>query len=326
MKNSKLIIVAGMSGAGKSTKSQNLANQYQQNGIKNLWLHEEIDAHPIRDGEFSIGDLTSQEGMEKNISDMYQRWNNLVNKIANDDTVYIMEGCLYQSIIRYFFPYNYPVEKITEFYDSIMEIIAKLNPTIVFLYKSRLKESFEKAFEVRGKRWKSIILNPENSGEYFTRHKYSGDESIYEMEESYQNLANDIFERYNGNKIKIDTSNELWEEHMKEITKYIGLEYFSEKKIEIERPIEEYCGKYVLTVDDYNHTLEIRMDNDNKGIHCYTFWWENMKLIPLGNDEFQMQSFPIKLSFQFHENGRKAIYVTGTYGWKAIMNQTMWKI
>ena len=104
MKHSKLILISGMSGAGKSTASQQLAKQYERNSIEQLWLHEEIANHPIREGEFEIGDRLTEEGMAQNIADMYERWTRLVDEIDKSSRVYIMEGCLYQNIVRYFFP------------------------------------------------------------------------------------------------------------------------------------------------------------------------------------------------------------------------------
>ena len=82
MKHSKLILISGMSGAGKSTTSQQLAKQYERNNIEHLWLHEEIANHPIRDGEFEIGDRLTEEGMALNIADMYERWTRLVDEIV----------------------------------------------------------------------------------------------------------------------------------------------------------------------------------------------------------------------------------------------------
>ncbi|QVK17683.1 hypothetical protein KHQ81_12660 [Mycoplasmatota bacterium] len=322
MKDSKLIIVTGISGAGKSTTSQKLAYQYEQNGIKHRWLHEEIKAHPIRDKEFSIASIDSEEDMDKNVSYMYSLWGKLADDIEKSDDVFIMEGCLYQNIIRYFFNCNYSIEKITKFYDTVMEIISKLNPTIVFLYRSELRDSFRTAFEVRGERWKNIILNAEGEG-YFNEHEYKGDDSVYNMWENYQEIADTMFRRYQGNKIKINTSNELWEKYMKDLMEYLGLEYNYEKVI-VPEFLQQYCGRYSVTIDDRQHELKIKLDESKENIYCEVFFFKNIKLIPLGNHEFLLMSFPIKLSFKTH-NGKKAVQVTGIYDW-SIMGKLMLEI
>lgn len=311
MRNSKLIIVAGMSGCGKSTTAQQLARQHAQNGVKNLWLHEEMESHPIREGEFEAGHLHTEEGMAKNIADMYERWSKLVKEIDQSDCVYVMEGCLYQMIIRYFFNTNYPLEKITKFYDRIMEIIAPVNPTIVFLYKEDVKASFEQAFAVRGDRWKNIILDPEGDG-YFTTHEYTGDDSTFAMYEHYQQVANAMFERYQGNKIKLCTSDGEWSKHHQELAEFLGLRYFPpQESPAVENP-EQYCGRYVIDIDGRQNGVTIKLVDNH--LYCQMSWWNNMKLIYLGHDEFEVQSFPI--GFKFHLNGpRRSVEVKGIYGW-----------
>ena len=49
MRNTRLILVTGMRGAGKSTTSKGLARQFSLNGVRCRWLHEECRRHPIRD-------------------------------------------------------------------------------------------------------------------------------------------------------------------------------------------------------------------------------------------------------------------------------------
>ncbi|MBM7613751.1 nucleoside-triphosphatase [Alkaliphilus hydrothermalis] len=39
MKNTRLIFIAGMSGAGKSTTTQRISNQLKNNNVKYIWLH-----------------------------------------------------------------------------------------------------------------------------------------------------------------------------------------------------------------------------------------------------------------------------------------------
>lgn len=48
MKETKLIIVTGISGAGKSTTSKAISKLYASNGIDSHWYHEEMADHPIR--------------------------------------------------------------------------------------------------------------------------------------------------------------------------------------------------------------------------------------------------------------------------------------
>jgi len=311
MGNSKLIIVAGMSGCGKSTTAQHLSKQYTQNGIKHLWLHEEIENHPIREGEFKVGCLNTAEGMAANVADMFDRWTKLANVIEKSDCVYVMEGCLYQMIIRYFFTANYPLDKITEFYDRIMEIIAKLNPTIVFLYRDNVEASFQQAFEVRGERWKSIILDPEGDG-YFATHEYKGDESTYAMYEHYQQVANSMFERYQGRKIKINTLNCDWSRHHHRLCDYLGLCYYPPQTPPPLANPEQYCGRYVLETDGRINTVTIKAVNGD--LYCQMSWWTNMKLIYLGSNEFEALSFPIGFVFNLNTPIR-SVTVIGNYGW-----------
>lgn len=316
----KLIIVTGMSGAGKSTTAQQVAKQYKHNKVPYVWLHEEIRNHPIRDGEFSVASRETEEGMDQNVEEMYSRWSKLADEIAASDKVYVMEGCLYQNIIRYFFDCHYPIEKITLFYDRVMDVLAKLNPTIVFLYRSDVKASFQKAFKIRGDRWKNIILDQDDVG-YFSKHEYTGEESIYAMWESYQEVSNAMFERYQGNKIKLLTSDGEWDKHIRNLTEYLGLDYIPATIHSIENP-EQYCGRYTVEFDGKESWLEIKLvDGELLG---QVYFWSNLKLIPLGNHEFEVQSFPAEFAFNL-DGPKKSVTVKGIYGWR-ISGKTLWEV
>ena len=159
MENIKLIIVCGMSGVGKSTTAQYISYLYTQNGIKHEWYHEEMENHPIRwanGGEFTVGDLNTDVGMELNIADTYARWETLIKEMQTKGGVYVMEGCLYTNIIRYFFDGNYPENKIIEYYDKLMEILKPANPHVIHLYRPDVPENYKRAFKVRGERFQDL--------------------------------------------------------------------------------------------------------------------------------------------------------------------------
>ncbi len=311
MRDSKLVMVTGMSGTGKSSTSQQLAKQYELNGIPCRWIHEEIENHPIRkEGEFAVDRLDTEEGMKHNVIEMLSRWKALANEIAESDQVYVMEGCFYQSIIRYFFASPYTEEQIKVYYSEVLEILKPLKPSLVFLYRPQVRESFQQAFSVRGEQWKNIILQWEDEG-YFKYHPYAGEESIYAMWEHYQRLTNEHFDQYQGNKIKLFTADGQWQKHIQELTEFMGLSFIPRKFPSLKNP-EQYVGDYILEEQGQKYTLRFKAVDG--ALYGQTSWWTNMALIYLGNHEFEVLSFPIK--YIFHPNRKpKAVTVIESYGW-----------
>jgi len=310
MKETKLIIVTGMSGVGKSSTSQNIARLYKRNCIEYYRYHEEMKDHPIRwanGGEFKIGSLYTEEGMQKNIEDIYERWEKFIDYILSAGGVHVMEGCLFQNIIRYFFTGNYPKEKIIAYYDELMKVLEKANPHIIFLHHPDVKANLERAFKVRGEKWKKLILDPERVA-YFETHKYSGDESIFLMWEDYQNLSYEIFERFPVKKLKIDTSGEEWESYLKEIAIFLNLKY-CKKEIPQIGTLDKYCGTFT---DGFYEVKVILEDNI---LYYSPSWFNHIKMIPLGYDVFELLGFPIIFTYSFSQ-GKKSITVSGNYDWE----------
>ncbi len=311
MQKPKLIMITGMSGTGKSSTSQQLAKQYELNGIPCCWIHEEIENHSIRkEGEFAIDRLDTEEGMATNIAEMLSRWKALAEEIASSNRVYVMEGCFYQSIVRYFFSSCYSEEQIKYYHSQVLEILDPLKPLIVFLYRAEVKKSLQEAFQVRGEQWKNIILDKENEG-YFRYHPYIDEESIYKMYEHYQRLSNEHYEEYQGNKIKLFTADGQWQKHLQSLTEHVGLSY-KPRVFPLAANPEQYAGIYFLEGDPQKRRLAFKVLDGV--LYGQTSWWSNMALLYLGNHEYEVLSFPIK--YIFHPDRKpKAVTVIESYGW-----------
>ena len=318
MVNTKLIIITGMSGSGKSTTAQRLAQQFQLNGVRHRWLHEEIAHHPIRDGEFSLGSLYDHADVERNIQDMFERWDRLVARIVRSSRVHILEGVLYDNIIRYFFTGNYPADKVIAYYDTLMQHLAPARPLVVFLYRSNVRATLEGLYPLRGAWWKDLIMDASRE-RYFTDQGLTGEEGVYAMWQAYQDLSDAAFQRCPNPKIKIDTLDGDWDSYMQRLAQCVGLEYRKPPATTVADPAR-FCGQFAADIDGRLHTLDIRMDE--AGLYCKAFW-PYMKLLPLGGNRFTFSSFPIRLTFMEDEAGRvQAVRVRGTYDWE-IMGQTL---
>jgi hypothetical protein len=324
MKETRLIIVSGMSGVGKSTTTQRLATLCKMNDIDYKWYHEEMDEHPIRwadGGEFQAGPLNTREGMKVNIEDVFQRWSKLIKKIKMQGGLHLMEGCLYQSIIRYFFSSPLSRQEIIDYYLELMKLLAPVNPHIIFLYRPNVKESFEKAFKIRGDRWKNIILDSKDDP-YFKTHAYVGDESVYGMEADYQGLAHHIFNLYEGPKIDIDTSKELWDDYLKAISDFLALDYHPIKTKTVSN-LSKYCGKYAFK-NDNNEPQSIDVIQEDNHLYARFSWFKYVKMNLNDNDMFELAAFPIYFKYRFDDSDTY-IEVSGNYGWD-IIGKTLIKV
>ena len=322
MPDSQLIVFSGMSGAGKSSLSQALADQCEMSGVKHRWLHEEIIDHPIRTGEFKYGSLETEPDMLRNINDMFDRWRGLVENMLNEGSIYIMEGVLYENIDRYFFPGNYPRDRIVAYYDALMDVLSPTNPIVVHLCRSNVRDTLEAMFAVRGEWWKGVILNFKRNAYFADGPGLSNEDAVYGMWENFQDLAGENFDRFNGRKLRIVTDEGNWDQYLKEVTESLGLVYRQPPDFGVENP-EQYLGHFETCIEGTTTTVEVKYDGSN--LYCQTSW-PYMRLIPLDHHLFSMASFPIKLLFQTGpSNEIESVSITGPYGWN-IVGRTLQKV
>lgn len=311
MLNTKLIIISGISGTGKSTTAKNLSYFLKMNKIKVEYLHEECIDHPIRSDEFNYGDITNIDDMDKNVEMMLNKWNSFKNIILQSEKIFLIEACLYENITRYFFECNYPDEKISSFYSRLMSLLSELNPVIIHLRTSDVRKTFEKIYPIRGDWWKDLILNDKCL--YRLENHYDGDEGVYQMTEDYQNFAIKAFDNYDGMKLAIYTNEQKWTEYHKQICDFFDIIYYNPYD-KIPENIEIYCGRYEFYVDNEKYGITIFTENNK--LFCKSFW-PYMELIYKGDNKFSFMSFPIELDFRFKDNKVYSVYVGGNYDWDA---------
>lgn len=315
MIDTRLILITGMSGAGKSTTSQKLARQLRLNGIRCHWLHEEIRNHPIRLGEFTLGRLETEEDYRRNIEDMYRRWERMQKRILRSKSVYIMEGVLTDNILRYFYEGDYPAEKIMAYYEELFRQLAPVRPVVVHLYRPDVRATLESLYPQRGEWWKKLILSGINNQRYLSNRGLSGDEGVYRMWEDYQALSDAAIQAYPGPQIKVDTSAGQWDRTMENVTAFLGLKYFPSEVRPVIHP-EQYSGRYSVEVEGQTHSIEVC----HEGTRLYVrSWWPVMPLEPLGGSRFEFRSFPITLAFRRDTAGRvDSVDVSGIYDWEIV--------
>ncbi len=302
-----------MSGSGKSTVAQRLYRHLIQQNHPTKWLHEEIRQHPIRHQEFQTININNSLDFDVQCNVMLDRWRALVAHIQSNQEIVIIEGCLYQNIIRYFLDAHIPLSKMTRFYDNVMDILQPLHPLLVFLRPSSVETALQQVFEQRGVWWKRLILTPNRQG-YFKEVPYKNEHSIYQMWEHYQQIADYQFYRYNGSKLRFDPLFQRVNEIIYEILKECEVP-FEEIVIQGIQPYWiHYCGDYQATIDQQKRKIRIFIEENN--LYCRGFW-PQMRLLPIKEHHFEFDSFPMELNFSQIDSTWQ-FTITGDYDWEVL--------
>lgn len=309
MLDTKLIIVTGISGTGKSTTAKYLSSVLQYNRVIHRYLHEECEHHPIREDEFCHGSHKSVEDMDRNCELMLTRWSEYSKQILDDGKLVILEACLYENIVRYFFECDYPESSILSFYDRLMDILHPLNPIIIHLRTVDVRGTFERAFALRGEWWKKLIL--EDRCAYFLARGYHTDDDNFLLANDYQELAIKAFNRVLGQKMAIDTTEQNWDAYHLEICRYLELRMPKPIVHKILNPLD-YVGQYVVSIQNQKHGFTIILEDDK--LYCRSFW-PYMALEKIAEDQFTFQSFPIDLNFVREQGVVSGVKVVGDYDW-----------
>lgn len=310
--NTKLIIVDGPSSVGKSSISKSVYKQISLDYAA-YWLHEECENHPIRHNEFSFGELDTAEGMELNRIGMLEKWRIFRDSIILSGKVCITEGCFVHAYDRYFIHSLWSENDIATYYSQVVEIISELNPIIILLYRPNLRKSLEKAFIARGKWWRDLILRRDDRHVYFKSHTYVNENSMFDAVEFEQEKMMEIFDGLHCPKMKIDTSEECWDQYVQEIISPLGSEYKKVKPYPFD-PIQ-YIGTYRWENGTEDDNWIISYDATKKCLFTSLFW-PYMPMRGIADNVFELISFPVELHFQKDKNGMWLFSVHGNYDWE----------
>ncbi len=309
MFKTKLILIDGITGSGKSTTAQFLANQLKNNGIKVKWYHEEEDNHPLDCGD-DIEVFSSQTEMYDFLETTPELWRQFVKLVGQSDKVHIIESFLFQDTIRLLFQNNLERERIADFAQEIEEIIKPLEPALIYFYQQDAEKSIRTIWKRRGLAWKKWFIDSDIQTPYVKESSLTGESGVIKLWSDYQKFTNQLFKRYQFKKLSIENSAGNWHDYRQKILDFLDLEFVAYNKELTLEDKKRYCGTYRGQKEETECTVKLHDWN----LICDLIW-PDIKILPVskGNmNSFYMESFPIIINFKEDEDGFiKELYLTG---------------
>lgn len=301
MLNTKLIFIDGITGSGKSTTAQFLANQLMKNGIKVKWYHEEEENHPLDYAE-DVEVFASQAEMEKFLETTPKLWKQFVKQVSQSDEVHIVESFLLQNTVRLLFQNNFEEARIVNFVQEIEDIIGRLNPALLYFHQQDATLSIRKIWRRRGDAWKKWFIDSDIQTPYVKTSGITGELGVIKLWSDYQNFTNQLFEEYKFKKLCIENSAGNWNDYHQRILDFLELNLVIEcRDLTIEEK-KRYCGTY----KEQEGKLECKVELLDGNLVCDLIW-PDIRLLPVESGDsnlFYLESFPVFIKFKENENGR----------------------
>ncbi len=218
MNRTHLIFIDGLPGSGKSTTAKYIATHLQQCNIPSKWHVEEDADHPVHSRKFKQKYVGREDFAEKCL----QSWYDFVHTVTQSNHIFILEGSIFQSTVRFLLEYDSNLRNIQIYFSEFENIVSKLNPLLIYFYQASVNEFLLKTIETRGREWHDKVTNYITNTPYAVCKNLQGIEGNIVFWESYKIICDDLFNASKLMKISIENSAGNWEVYYKEIIEYLN--------------------------------------------------------------------------------------------------------
>lgn len=146
----RLIVIDGMPGSGKSTTGSFISERLNELNISNRFYHELDDNHPLRIYDKQFTSFNIFEEAEWFTAKVEQLFNDFVNERLDRDEITIIESYVFQDTIGFAFNMQMDKQRILELTKKIQAILSRLDPVLIFYYQVNVEQNWRWICNIRG--------------------------------------------------------------------------------------------------------------------------------------------------------------------------------
>ena len=179
--HTRLIIVEGLPGSGKSTTAEMIAADLRARGRDVVCVDEGATSHPADVGDYDFPDFATERAT------ILDAWRTFAAHVR-PDTVYVFNCILLQNpMCETMMRFGMDEDESRRYISEIAAIIEPLRPTVVYIDESDARAAIDGVRDKRGDGWLNAVIDYHTSQGYGEAHGLRGYEGYIACLEERRN-------------------------------------------------------------------------------------------------------------------------------------------
>ena len=307
MRRTKLILIEGLPGSGKSTLAQFLARTLTRQGVFARWWYEEEVGHPVyifhdREELRSTVERLQQGDYQQVIQEALEFWRCFAHTTSQRDDVVLVDSCLFGYLTWSLFPLDVPVDQIEAYVVAVEELVAPLDPCLIYLHQDDIGASLRRICARRGASTEQRLLEQSTRSPYGRRRSLNGFDGMVDYWSAYGRLTDGMFEACSFAKVAIETTAGDWVACQRQSIHFLSLNQPNQEPHALELPAR-FSGRYEFTARGITGFVHVRLAKGCLILDGMPEVWRETPLIPIAPDCFQVESMPFEVRFVVGQAG-----------------------
>jgi phage terminase small subunit len=223
--DTRLIIVEGIMGSGKSTLSRFIARQVSLSRGQAMHIRESKQPHPTNLVRLShqppqwdsLDPIAVAEGS-------LRKWQRFVASLRESDRVHVFDAHLLHWDFTTLLLADVGLHLVRDYAKSLFAIVSEANPALIYLHQADPDRALRRIALVRGDEWLQQQIDSKTSSPYCIRRSMRGVEGWLHLYRDYRCLVDSLVASSGLRVLSVDTSAGRWRTYNAQVLRFLGLE------------------------------------------------------------------------------------------------------
>jgi thymidylate kinase len=309
VRTTRLILLEGIPGSGKSTMGQFLARELSAQGIPHRWWYEEEQAHPL----YVFQDPASLQQLlddlaggkyELVIAAALAKWRALAATIVSHDEIVLLDSCFLGYLTWTLFAFDVPIVEIQAYLDEVERILRSLSPCLLYFYQADLAQALQIIGERRGGQTRERLIRNATQSAYGQRLGLQGFAGLVAYWAAYRQFADAACQATGFATLAIETGAGDWLTYQRQARVFLDMA----PSVRVALPstdLQRYVGTYIQrdAAGMMRYSVTAWVEDNRLVIDGLPEVWPRTGLTATAVGAFAVDSFPWSVVFTADHTG-----------------------